>query len=758
MTVRPNSGIALTIPLTAIVVPEDGLRRVRATAEQDANLLRSIQALGVLQPIIVRAHPVDGALWQIVDGRRRLAGARAAGLETIAAVERTDLTDADATAIEAAANIQRANMAPVDQWRAIRRLQDLGWQLDGAADALGIAHRLARRLDKLSRLHPTALAAIEAHGMPHAHHLAMIARAAPEVQEAAFAKVAEGAEPIWYNVAEACHTRRICRDTAIFDTDLAGVVFEEDLFAEPGAADQFTTTDIEGFMEAQRAALAKRVEDSKGRLQLATLNKSGDAALPKGWQYASGWRFGDARMPKGITGFVWVDTNGDIRSQGAIPPATERPAPTPKAPPTAKAPAADDSTPHEPEADADEDFDDGGGEYVPRPRAEPAPKPRLTEAGRQLLAELRTDALRAALRDRPAPNGTQPQALLLLALSASNLTALGERGSKFGRTSFEDVAAATFAAIFQPDGDRKRDMLDQITREAIARILICNGTKAGNGSGDAAGWIGALVGAEAVLPRLDRADLLASMSGDLLRELAEASGVKPGKVSTMRTALAGNTPNLRLPEAAFGAPIPEVDPEPPPCDRAAGADRCGCGWKAADGDTAEECALATWQAQMRRLGLWHPPAEARQAPAEETPPAPHVCPWDRASPCRDRAEEACQHGCPLRPQFEAWAVEEAARKTRADHEAQRQADAAAFEGAEPAAAPRRGRKPKPQVTCGWEDGRICTQEGTTTCDKLCDRHKAYAAWIKTPIGKAARRKHAGAEASQQRRQGRKVAP
>ncbi|MBU8543967.1 MULTISPECIES: ParB/RepB/Spo0J family partition protein [Roseomonadaceae] len=744
MTARPNSGLALTIPLASIVVPEDGLRRVRATAQQDANLLSTVQALGLLVPIIVRPHPADAALWLLVDGRRRLAAAKAAELETIAAVERADLTDADATAIEAAANIQRAALAPVDQWRAIRQLQDLGWTLDMAAEALGLSQRLARRLDKLSRLHPTVLAAIEAHGMPHADYLAIMAMAPLDVQAAAMAKTPEGHEPAWHFIAHACSQRRIFRERAIFDTDLAGVVFEEDLFAEPGTPAQFATTDIEGFMEAQRAALAKRVEDSRGRLQIATVDKHGDAKLPKGWQHTGGWTFGDAKMPRGITGFVWVDANGDVRSEAARAPATERPATRVKAP----LPAGHDTPPAEdtPEPDAgrgddhddDDDADAGEADEPPPP---PAPKPRLTEAGRQLLAELRTDALRAALRDRPAP-ATPALALLLLALSARNLTVHGERGNKYGRTDFEDIAAATFAAFAEPDARRHREMLDHIAREAVARILICDQTKAGNGSGPAAEWIGMLVGAGAVMPRLDRADLLATLSADTLRELAQAAEIKPGKVGTMRAALTGNTPNMHLAETAFGAPLPELEPEPAPCDRAAGADRCHCGWRTSDGDTAEDCALATWQAQMRRLGL----ARAPEPPPAPPPEAPRACPWDGASPCPARAEDHCQHACDRRAAYDRWIVDDAARATRQQHEAQRAADATVFDA------------PRDPVTCGWDGETICRDEGTTVCHKLCDRHAKYATWVTTPIGKAARRRLDNAEARKRMREGRRIAP
>ena len=662
----PNTGTPLALAPADILIPEDGLRRTPPSEEAEMGFAISVAQLGVLQPILVRGADEPGR-YRLVAGRRRLRAAIAAGHATIPAVYRSDLSDADATAIEMAENIQRAAMAPLDQWRAIARLQELGWtDPQGIADTLGLPVRLVLRMRKLGSLHPTILAAIEAHGMPAPGHLHAIAAAPPETQQRMLARETHFSDGCWWRVAQGCAQTRLSAALAIFDVPGSGLAFEEDLFAEPDDPDRFTTTDTAGFLAAQRAALAAKVVASKGRLVLAKPDRHGGIALPKGWTVQWGWHFGDAKLPRGCTGYVMVRESGRVEAQAARPPAKKADAKKPAA-------AVDDSA--DP-VDADDEAVD-----APPPTAPPGPK-RLTHAGRELLAELRTDGLRAALRDR-APTPETALAVLLLALAADNVQVNGERGSRHGRTSFDDIAAAVFVALDQAPDDQGA-MLDRLATEAAARILICRGVKAGNGSGDAAEWVGQIIGAERALPRLDREALLAAMSPAMLDEIAAAHGIKPGRPAEMRRALDGAAATLRLPEARFHAEPPAIE-ERPACDRMAGEQACRCGWKASDGEDATDCALGIWDARMARLGLH------RSAP--KAPPSPE------------------------------------------DHAAQRAADAEAFDG------PGAGN-----FDCGWTGTGVCREDGTTRCLRQCPRHAKYAEWIVTPAGKRARRAQENAEA------------
>ena len=774
-TTRRNAASSQDLPIDAIDVPEDGLRRVATTAQQDEGMRESVRMLGVLQPIIVRAAGGAGR-YRLVSGRRRLRAAREAGLCDIPAEVRADLTDADAAAIEAAENIQRAAMAPVDTWRAITRLRELGWDLDSAAAALGLGYRRAQQLEKLGTLHPEILARIEQHGLPPQHQLQEIAAAPQDVQAAAIGRERGDSEPAWWRVAEGCRTTRIPKDRAIFDTELAGVVWEEDLFAEPGSPDQWTTNDVAGFLEAQRAALLKLVEDSKGKLQIASTDKHGALALPKKWEQVWNWRFGD-KPPRGATGFVLVDAQGRIVSQAAKPPA--------KAKPEAKkaAPERDDGADRR-DAEDDEELEDGTDAQPAAPKPEEAAKGVLTRRGEELLAEARTTALRAALRDKPR-SLTEAAGLALLALTADNARVLGEPGQQHTRSSFRAPAAVAWQLLqglranqaMDPKGMLVEAHLARLLCEVVASALICGPTPAGNASGDAAEWIGQIVGAERAMPRLDTEEFLATMSGDALRQVAPAllEDSKAGKLSVagLRQRLAGSAPGLATQGALAG--LVAFCRTPPTlegtehyfagehaCGQRTGAKTCKCGWRASDGDAAGECSAARWEAELARLQPWPEPeavdgaksiSATTQAVAKIDAPAEHACRWDGKTRCPDDPSRACIHECPRRDEYAAWWESPAGAAATATEQERAAAKLAAEAPAEPPPpAPKRGRRrgdptnPPTSLECGWNGESLCREEGTTRCEEHCQRNGRYRTWLGTPAGKAAQHAKANAEA------------
>lgn len=672
-----NSATPRLVPLDDIGIPDHGLRRAATSAEQDAGMLDSVRRLGVLQPIILRPDPLALGRYILVAGRRRYRAALAAGLGAIPAEVHDALDDADAAAIEAAENLQRAAMAPTDQWRAIVRLQELGWDLDGAAEALGIPARTTRRLAKLGAVHPDILAAIEKHGMPQDNHLRAIASATPEAQARAL-KACKGVVNFW-DLADKLRDARIPRSRAIFDTATAGVAFEEDLFAEPGSDWQFVTTDAAGFLKAQRAALEAQVAASKGKLVIAKL-QYGRPEIPTRWEDVLGWKLGQ-KLPRGCTGYVAVDDTGVVCCLAATPPAAKKP--------DQVAPGATE--------DDDEDSTPGTMRPVE------VNKPRFTEAGRILIDQLKTDALRATLRDRPAPAPTQLLALLLLALAGDNVTIRGEKTGQHGtKTDFDDIAAAVWAA--RDDADR----IQRLAAEALARILRCgpiNRAYNNEHSGDAAEWIGEILQAHQALPRLDREDLLASASLDALQQAAHRAELPAkGTGKALRQAIAGQAEHVILfDEALFKAKrsptldLPEVAVSPADCGQNAGAEACRrCGWARADGEDAEACELAEYRARLARLGLTLADVEI-----------------DEDGFGRVRAVEA----------------------PPPDHDTQRRQDAAAFDAAEPAKAATGALA----GDCGWSGDSVCREEGTTLCEQLCPRHARYAEWLATTPGKAARR-------------------
>ena len=92
------------------------LRRARFDPTALTELVKSVTAHGVLQPIVVRRKATidEGSLWEIVAGERRWVAARAAKLQFIPAVCR-ELTDLQVLEIQLVENLQREGLHPLEE-------------------------------------------------------------------------------------------------------------------------------------------------------------------------------------------------------------------------------------------------------------------------------------------------------------------------------------------------------------------------------------------------------------------------------------------------------------------------------------------------------------------------------------------------------------------------------------------------------------------------------------------------------------------
>ncbi|MGH6952852.1 MAG: ParB/RepB/Spo0J family partition protein, partial [Alphaproteobacteria bacterium] len=80
--------------------------RESVTPEEIQVLAESIRERGVLQPILVREHPAEPGVFEIVAGERRWRGAREAGLEHVPVIV-LDLDDRGAMEVALVENLQR---------------------------------------------------------------------------------------------------------------------------------------------------------------------------------------------------------------------------------------------------------------------------------------------------------------------------------------------------------------------------------------------------------------------------------------------------------------------------------------------------------------------------------------------------------------------------------------------------------------------------------------------------------------------------
>ncbi len=157
-------------------------RQPRETFDEDAlhELTESIEAVGVLQPIVVRPQ---GDRYQIVMGERRVRAATAAGLAAIPAVVR--LTDDDHLLRDALLeNIHRQDLNPLEEAAAYEQLLvDFDVTHEELATRLGRSRPAITNALRLLRLPPSVQRRIAA-GTLSAGHARTIARLQePEQQE-----------------------------------------------------------------------------------------------------------------------------------------------------------------------------------------------------------------------------------------------------------------------------------------------------------------------------------------------------------------------------------------------------------------------------------------------------------------------------------------------------------------------------------------------------------------------------------------------
>jgi ParB family transcriptional regulator, chromosome partitioning protein len=95
--------------------------RVHFEPEALQELADSIKAQGVIQPIVVR--PISAGKFEIIAGERRWRASQLAGLQEIPTVVK-ELNDQSAAAISLIENIQREDLNPLEESRALQRLID----------------------------------------------------------------------------------------------------------------------------------------------------------------------------------------------------------------------------------------------------------------------------------------------------------------------------------------------------------------------------------------------------------------------------------------------------------------------------------------------------------------------------------------------------------------------------------------------------------------------------------------------------------
>src|SRR5688572_4949659 len=152
--------------------------RVDMRQESLQELADSIKAQGIVQPIVVR--PVEGAAsgesqrYEIIAGERRWRAAQIAGLATVPAVIRR-VPDEAAIAMALIENIQRENLNPLEEARALERLiSEFGITHQQAADAVGRSRAAVSNLLRLLELPDEITTLVEHRELEMGHARALL--------------------------------------------------------------------------------------------------------------------------------------------------------------------------------------------------------------------------------------------------------------------------------------------------------------------------------------------------------------------------------------------------------------------------------------------------------------------------------------------------------------------------------------------------------------------------------------------------------
>ena len=112
-----------TVAISQIQLPESQPRRY-FDEEKLAQLVQSVKAHGVLEPLLVRPIEGESDQYELVAGERRLRAAKAAGLEEVPVSTRS-FTDQEALQVALMENLQREDLNPVEETEAIMDLLTL---------------------------------------------------------------------------------------------------------------------------------------------------------------------------------------------------------------------------------------------------------------------------------------------------------------------------------------------------------------------------------------------------------------------------------------------------------------------------------------------------------------------------------------------------------------------------------------------------------------------------------------------------------
>jgi ParB family transcriptional regulator, chromosome partitioning protein len=163
-----------------VIKPNPNQPRTKIDPESLSGLAASIEANGVVQPLLVRPLP-DGS-YELIAGERRWRAAQAAGLAKVPAVVR-DQELAERLQVALIENMVREDLNPVDEARACAALVDeLGLSREDLARRVGRSRPAVSNLIRLLDLPDEALELLKSGELSEGHGRALLAAEGNDVR------------------------------------------------------------------------------------------------------------------------------------------------------------------------------------------------------------------------------------------------------------------------------------------------------------------------------------------------------------------------------------------------------------------------------------------------------------------------------------------------------------------------------------------------------------------------------------------------
>jgi len=153
---------------------QPGKYQPRQSMDEDRlqELAASIKAQGLIQPIIVRT--IGAQKFEIIAGERRWRAAQLAGMQEIPALVR-EVKDQAVVAMALIENIQREELAPLEEAQALQRLiTEFKLTHQSAADAIGRSRAAVSNLLRLLELPEPIRQLLESHQLDMGHARALL--------------------------------------------------------------------------------------------------------------------------------------------------------------------------------------------------------------------------------------------------------------------------------------------------------------------------------------------------------------------------------------------------------------------------------------------------------------------------------------------------------------------------------------------------------------------------------------------------------